>query len=380
MTRSEYDIPQPEDGSTPAGAGSRSHDGPLLDDPRAVETLVRHDEASAEELSALEKDPSTARVLDRLREADRWLFSALEGNDASLGADLAPTTRADEVSAEELYDYGAGPGATELDPERRAVVEAYLADRPEEAAWVQGLSRPVPAPLAFEPLTPNEEHIRALRSIPGPTAPTAASPLRRAPAWLTWAPLAAAALVLAMALGGEGRRNALDGGLPDSPVLRSTQIHTVLFPRGRVLAPVEGATTYASQPLFEVTPVEGATEYRFELRVGVVGAFDEGDVVWSATTTTPIATASALAPGAYAWHAWARVDGLERSLDMLSFTVVEPARSDILRSAAGVAPDARSTREDVRLLHAAGFLTDARHRARTLPPGADRAKYLSEGR
>ncbi|MEM9381144.1 MAG: hypothetical protein AAGB93_14425 [Planctomycetota bacterium] len=359
MTRSEYEAPRPgDDGLRPDA---------LLDDPRTVETLARYDEASADDLAALEKDPRAAHILERLKAADRWLALSLEEADTSPPA----------VTAEDLYSYGGGPGAAPLDADRRAAVDAHLGEHPEEAALVRALDGPIPAPLDYEPSEPTESRIRALRRIPG-IAPRTATGTRPVPAWLAWGPLAAAALILAMVLGGDARRGALGGGLPDSPVLRSAQSEALLFPRSRVLAPVEGATTYASLPLFEVTPVRGATEYGFEVRGGAEGAFEEGEIFWRGTSMVPHATGRALEEGAYSWSAWARVDGLKRSLGTLAFHVVMPRPADILRSAAGVASDAGSTREDVRRLHAAGFLTDARQRARALPPGEDRARYLSE--
>ncbi|MEM1450063.1 MAG: hypothetical protein AAGI22_13185 [Planctomycetota bacterium] len=363
MTRSEYEPPRPGQDGLRSDA--------VLDDPRTVETLARYDEASADELAALEKDPRAAQILERLKEADRWLAASLEG------ADAADETAA--VTPEELYDYGGGPGATALDPERRKAVKAHLLEHPEEAALVRTLDRPIPSPIEFEPTEPRESRIRALRRIPG-VASVPSPGTRPVPTWLAWGPLAAAALILAMFLGGDARQNALGGGLPESPVLRSAQSEALLFPRSRVLAPVEGATTYASRPLFEVTPIDGATEYRFELRGGADGAFEEGVVVWTATAMSPFASSFPLEEGAYSWSAWARVDGLERSLGALTFHVVMPSPGDILRSAAGVESDSGSAREDVRRLHAAGFLTDARHRARALPPGEDRARYLSEDR
>ena len=48
--------------------------------------------------------------------------------------------------------------------------------------------------------------------------------------------------------------------------------------------------------------------------------------------------------------------------------------------ASGADAEPGSTREDVRRLHSAGYLADARFRARDLAPGEDRAAYLAEDR
>ena len=92
------------------------------------------------------------------------------------------------------------------------------------------------------------------------------------------------------------------------------------------------------------------------------------------------ATAPELDPGKYTWTATATVQGIDRVLGSLSFTVV-PARS-VDRALFVRAANTQSVmmptilREDIRRLHASGFLTDARSKARALPPGGERDKYL----
>lgn len=343
-----------------------------LGDPHTVELLARFDEIEPGERATLAADPAASRLLARLEEVDGML-------------EVVRRTPV-EVSADELYDFGGGPGATALTEERRGEIEAYLAEHPGEAAWVDGLSAGVPVPLDFASDT-DATAGPALRALPpldlaGDTSDSDGQPVteahgtvpRRAPAWVVWAPLAAAALVLAMALGGTTRLNALDGGLPESPVLRSARSEGLLFPRGRVLAASVDQPMYAAQPLFEVARVPGASTYRFELRSGTGGAFGEGQAVWNAASTAPFATAPALTAGTYSWSAWAVTNNVERPLGTLDFTVVPGPLSHY----AGVgAESAASTREDVRVLHAAGYLTDARFRARSLPAGPARAKYLA---
>ncbi|MEM9802645.1 MAG: hypothetical protein AAGA20_20130 [Planctomycetota bacterium] len=341
----------------------------MLDDPRAVEMMVRFDETPSDALAELRSDPTAARILDQLDAAERWLRAGLAEADAR-GEELVPP--------DELYRFGRGPGAEPLDDERADEIERYLESHADEAEWVEALSSPVPAPLDVTPLTPDEMRIQRLRRIPG-AGSHQAPPARRLPAWAALAPLAAAALVLVVAFSGSSTESA-QRGLPESPVLRSATSDPLLFPRGQVLAPIDGATTYATRPLFEVLPIDGATRYRFELRAGVDGAFDEGEAVWTSASTEPFASAGPLATGAYAWSAWADVDGVERSLGTRSFSVVKPGASELLRSAAGLASDSHAARADVRRLHEAGYLTDARHRARSLAPGEERSRYLAETR
>jgi len=143
---------------------------------------------------------------------------------------------------------------------------------------------------------------------------------------------------------------------------------------------VDGLETYSSRPLFEVAEVEGAERYRFQLRRTAGGAFDAGDTVWEAESTSRTATADRLQAGAYEWSAWAAVNGVERSLGTLSFAVLAADDAALIRCAAGAQGEPGSTREDVRRLHSAGYLADARFRARDLAPGEDRAAYLAEDR
>ena len=389
-------------------AASRSDILPIREDEAALEAIARFDELEEERLAELVSNPAARQILNRLREVDRWLESAVEANQAG---DTS-------VTADDLYRFGRGRGAEPLSDLRQKEVEAYLDEHPEEARWTAALSDPIPVPLEVsEPVTrrwpvspaPSQEDtaqaitahadttpgtaehtagaarpsIRPVEDLGGartePRVPASLSRSKpRAAAWMRWAPAAAAALVLGMVLGPKGSVLAAEGALPESPILRSASSTPLLFPRGRVLAPVDGLETYAARPLFEVSPVEGADRYRFELRRNDGGAFDQGEVVWAAESSSRNATADRLSAGTFEWSAWATVDGVERSLGSLSFAVLPPEQAWLLESAAGT--DARTASDDVRFLHAAGFLTDARRRARDLAPGEARAAYLAEQR
>ena len=328
------------------------------------EALLRYDEATAEELSELELVPGASAVLAQLRAADAYLSrGALVKREE--GVDSTP-----EIPAEQLYDYGRG----QLAPDSLEAVQAHLARTPREQEWVESLQNsPPPATLTWDEVVDEDTE--------PPTNILRVEEKSSFPGWLAWTPLAAAALILAMAVGGTGRRSVLDGGLPNSPIVRSASADALLFPRGRVIASTPTTRTYASRPLFEVTPVDGASQYGFELRsVSGQNVFSEGEVVWESTSSTYSATAPELDPGKYTWTATATVQGIDRVLGSLSFTVV-PARS-VDRALFVRAANTQSVmmptilREDIRRLHASGFLTDARSKARALPPGGERDKYL----
>ena len=396
---------------------------PIHEDEATLEAIARFDELESHRLDEISSNPAARQILDRLREVDRWLESAVAENNgggvqssrtqnsetqSSEAQNSDAPSSGDTVSADELYRFGRGRGSEPLPEQRQQEVADFLADHPEEARWTERLTDPIPAPLDVSPI-----HRFPPIHLPGPRANSA--PLkrvedlqpqtssghphvppgsslesgagqhqRRAPralaSWVKWVPAAAAALMLAMVLDRSGPTNALDGGLPESPVLRSASSAALLFPRGRVLAPVEGLETYAARPLFEVASVAGAERYRFELRLNTGGAFDEGETVWAAESTSKNATADPLEAGAYEWSAWATVNGVENDLGTLSFVVVPAEDAGLISGASGANTGPSSTREDVRQLHSAGYLSDARHRARDLAPGVARAAYLAEDR
>ena len=380
----------------PAGATGSSATSaalPIHEDEATLEAIARFDELEEDRLTELVSNPSAKKILSRLREVDQWLEAAVAENHGGVA----------KISAEELYRFGKGRGAEPLSELRQMEVEAFLKEHPEEARWTERLSEPIPAPLDVSPIedtapvqlpgssaeTPSIQRVEDLHEPGARRGPRASAhegsragrraPQRLAP-WMKWLPAAAAAVALTMILDRSGPTNAMDGGLPESLVLRSASSAGLLFPRGRVLAPVEGLETYAARPLFEVTAVEGAERYRFELKATTGGAFDEGETVWSAESTSKNATADQLKAGTYEWSAWVTVHGVEKDLGTLSIAVLPPEDAGLLRCASGADSGPSQTREDIRRLHAAGFLSDARSRARGLPPGEARAAYLAEGR
>ncbi len=361
--------PFPPD-SEPERLNEESHSSPASRGgslaPATIETLVRFDEATTSELAAIEEDAQSAAVLRKLRSADAYLESG----------QMMTAPKTSDMPAEQLFAFGQG----ELNAQEADVVREHLEESPQEKQWVDALrASPPPATLTWDAIDDDEGAHETTPVLAGPGSRAASKGL---PGWIAWTPLAAAALILAMAIGGSGPRSVLDGGLPHSPVTRSAAAEGLLFPRGRVIAATPGIPTYASQPLFEVTPVDGATQYHFVLRdVSAQSAFSQGTVVWESRSASHQATAMALSAGSYVWSASAKVHNIERDLGTLSFTVMPAAaveRALVVRAATVQRDKTPSMlRDDIRRLHASGFLTDAREKARSLPAGKDRDEYLA---
>ena len=340
------DLSQPTPGDTPGS-------DPLTDSV-TVETLVRYDELDGAARERLQSDPRARAAIAHLERADRWL-------------EYLAQTSGPAPDAELLYDVGDGPGALPVDEGDRARVAEHLVGAPTERGWVDALRRQPPPPLVLDPLDEIEHDLPIAREdSPAPLRVVGRSASR---AWVVWTPLAAAALILAMALGGGMRPTVLEGGLPRSPIVRGDRAPGPLFPRGRVLA----GGSFAASPRFEMAQPERASAARIELRAlesDGADPFEEGRLLWSQPASE---AAPALVAGRYEWAAFATVDGIEVELGRETFRVVagNPA---LLGAATGGEEEART---DVVMLHAAGFLTDARRRARDLAPGDERRQYLA---
>ena len=181
-----------------------------------------------------------------------------------------------------------------------------------------------------------------------------------------WAPFAAAALVLVMGFTILSRERT--AAWPELPLLRGTSGQTLSFPRGRVLAHEPSSTWsgFTSQAIFELAAVPGASKYWVVVTRHDGSAFATGTQLERIEGSEPVlATSMPLPRGNYTWQAWAVVDGLDKPLGSLDFEVVE--QPELVSVVAGL-----ERLRGVRLLHEAGFLTDARHIARKLPPSAER--------
>jgi hypothetical protein len=338
----------------------------LLDPEQATNedferALVHWDELDAASLRALSGHPIHGRRLDAVQLAETWLEDHLEEH--------APPAVAACPSAGELYDYARGPGAAPLFAERRAQIDRHLIRcRPCEGLALELKSRP-PVPLADLPAAPLDELDRALLQRICPQVPVIS--IEKRPSILRWAPLAAAASLVAFAVLGR------DGGdttqLPIAEPVRGTQAWALTSPAGPLLwVPAAAANEWfdvGCAPRFELVPMEGATEYFVEVYRHGGGALDAGERIADLANVEPVFAAFQLDPGRYTWRAHATVRGLDVDLGARDFQVVENVdlieRTDGLRRA-----------EAIVMLHESGFESDARRLAEGLPQSPERDAYL----
>ncbi len=343
------------------------HEGPLShlqlpdslaelagDDPRATTLLTRWDELPEAKVRELLAHPVLGPRLARLRAAEAWLGRGLRRREVR-EASVPP--------AEDLYSFGGGPaegGSARLLPlDRRRAVERHLDSAPEEAAWVAGLRQRPPSPLLFDA----PAHDFGDEALEEDTLDDGEP--RRRPSLARWAPLAAAALALVVGIEAVRVRHDV-GTLPERPLLRAPVDEPLLHPRGRVLAAPDGAVgLFASAPRYVLRAVPEATAYRVVVRRHAGSAFDAGTVTFTAEATEPAVAGAPLAPGHYEWEGFATRGGLEHSLGTLSFQVIEAP--EVLQRLAR-----ETLRDQVQNLDAAGFETDAWHRAALLGSGSAR--------
>lgn len=341
--------------------------------PDLGERLVHFDEATPAARAELEAHaascPACGRALRRLRQAQAWL----EAQAGPLSA--CP-------SANELFDYGQGPGALALADERRREIDEHVDRCAECKGFVATLAARPPVPLDLA----GDAEDRAA-AVPEPATADAAGGLRPArptprlwhlPVWAT-----AAALLVAFGVWvgfGPGGARASDGlTFPALDVVRTAETARLVFPRGPVAwDPAAAAPLHRLQ--FELRPHEPAERFRVVLRRNDGSAFDAGEVVGEVVGDEPRLDGRALgelAPGHYTWTAWSVVGDLELPLGERDFELVEDELVLGERDAlAAVAEPERSFRW-LHWLVDHGFQTDARHVARSLPPSTERDEFLA---
>jgi len=368
--------------SAPNGPGSsprplRIED--LQDVARAEDALSRWDELDPALLEAIAAHPQHGPRLAMLRRADRWLGKGL-GLETIEGT--CPT-------AEELYDYGRGPGYGPLPSARRAEIERHLVACHECEAHVETLAIPPPVPLDFPSSLPVRNRIptpvRAARPTPSPILEeTVERPRFRA--LPRYAPLAvAAALVLALGIWiGILPSGSATRGFPTAPLLRGSSGGPLYFPRERVLRPgPEVAKLFPALGralVFEVEPQPDATAYSIDVARHGEDAFAvEGEVVAELSGDAPtIRSTIELEPGTYTWTSRVVVRGLARELGARDFAIVlDPELETQLGNLRELDEPARSL-EAVRILHERGYVADARAIARAMPASPDRDAYLGQ--
>jgi len=335
------------------------------DDPAVTELLARWDELPAEGLARLAADPLHGPRLARVREVDEWLAGRLRAT-------------GDCPDSEQLYDYGRGPGYAVLAGSKRKVIEAHLAECAACESFIETLGSSPPLPLSLAPVALPADEAMPSGGDPATVPPRAEPPRLVFPVLrsrrMRWVPLAAAAAVVATTalLWNTADTVGAGTGLPGSPLLRGDAGGPLLFPRGRLLAsgPADERPLFATAPLFELETIAGASLYRVIVRQHEGGAFESGRELLRLESHLPVlGCEELLAPGQYTWNAWAVVDGLDQELGSRDFQIAPD--EELQRSLARL-----SDRDAVIVLHEAGYLSDARHAARRLPPSEERDAYL----
>lgn len=334
--------------------------------------------------------PSCAPRWALLQEAEAWLESAAAAGPGS-GKAACP-------SAELLYDHGAGPGHRPLAAEVRLGIEAHVERCAECRDLLATLASPPPLPLVLDE-SPGDESFGEEAPARTPAArprwrllPRAWRGFRDGSPAVRAIPLAAALLLITYVFVADrpwqSSTSAAGGGealgLPAAPVLRGRAESPLLFPRGPVLASAAAPTGLAHPLHFEVEPSgeaadrEATTAYRFVLTSNDGSAFDEGELVaeLESPTSELVASDLALEPGHYTWEAWRTTRGLELRLGARDFEVVDDAAALAALEAHSEEAEPRRTALRLRDLHEAGYLTDARALALSLPPSEERDAYL----
>jgi hypothetical protein len=403
------------------GSGHAGH----CNRPDLASLLPQVDDLSGQQAHDLEHHARTCAQcgpqLELLRTAQSWLesrpleqlFPRTPGSFGSPSAGECP-------SAEELYDFGRGPGAQPLAGLELRSISVHVAHCGECSAMLRTLASKPPIPLD---LTADEVGSVDGRAIEARRSPRSAmnlmEPMKSAagarPVLVThvvlagngsapslprprrqrrWMQLAAAAAVLALGVLWQvnerrSREETVASGslgptFPAAPVLRGDAASALLFPRDRLLA-VEPDAAHPSgllfEPRFEVTARDGAREYRVRLLRNSDNAFDPGQPLGELRSTQPVLPYEARVLGAldqqfYTWEAWGLVNGLDTFLGRRDFEVVRDAEltAEIARLLQTSEP--QKTTDILALLHERGFLSDARSYALTLPASQARDDYL----
>lgn len=350
--------------------------GDLRDPRSAVEALAHWDELEPAARRTLTADPLQRSRLAMLEAVDGWMqrrVHDLPDEGQALGC----------PAADELYDFGRGPGYVPLTAMRAQAIERHVVSCADCGALAKSLAVPPPLPLVLglgAELEPVIDHPLA-RSEPRRTQPVR-SPAVRVQGWRRWAPLAAAASLLAIASVWLAIPRGTDAGFPVGPLLRGEAGGPLYFPRDRVLRPTATIASVwpalADDIRFEIEPQAEATEYRVDLFAHEGGAFSSTSPVESLMSREPLLAIAAnkLALGHYTWRAWASVRGLDIELGERDFVVVDDAglAGELARLADSAEPE-RSLAA-VRLCADRGFSTDARRIARRLPASAERDLFL----
>ena len=349
--------------------------------PDLGDRIVRFDELTPAERDELVQHAAGCPVCEPrlvvVERTHRWLVAQ--------GQPLGPCPQADE-----LFDFGQGPGAAALSTERRSAIEEHVDRCPECKGFVATLATKPPVPLELGELEAeaSENGARVVADPPSVTGPSPTEPTSPAvsaqpfqPRRAAWA--AAAAVIVAVGLWvGLAPEGPLAGealGYPALEPFRSATTSQLAFPRGRVAFDAD-----REAPLFELAfelmPHAEADGYRIEVHRHGGGAFDAGELVGEIVSSKPLASAAtlgALSAGHYTWSAWARVSELELPLGERDFELAADAElATHWRETNGIDEPQRSFQR-LHWLVEHDFATDARQLVRGLPASPERDEFLA---
>ena len=333
--------------------------------PEFAAALPRWDRLSSAERTKLEGHAAGCAqcgpALRLLREADDWLVAQAPAHPASACPD-----------ADDLYDYGRGPGARPMLAARRAAIEEHLGECIECETLVATLASKPPSPLILdtnellEPAQPVAQRrpTRRLRTLAAAAAVVAAS-------FFVWSEIRAAEPAGLTAV-----------EFPAAELMRGEEPGRLLYPRGNVLPIGDDAQPrFGSGLVFELSSEVRGDSYRILVARHDGGAFSQGTQVFQLSAGTPLlrpspAQLELLTPGDYTWEAWAQIDGLDVQLGRRDFHVT--LDGDLAREldARADLPRLERVTAELALLWNHGFRADARALARTLPESADRDQFL----
>jgi hypothetical protein len=346
---------------------------PDFSQPKTAENaLIAWDELDEQLLQMLAEDPERGRRLRKLQDVDGWLRArAAEAAVKTGGPALLECPE-----AEELYDFGQGPGSTTLSQARQDAIDRHLATCRECESFVETLtSAPVPELVLGLP----EEDVEV--DVPTWTRPTPIHPIKRQGPrrLLVGAGLAAAAAVVAMIA--IQSQSAPSLGLPVQVEVRGSQ--PILYPRGHVLVPsdeLKKVFPALGGPVeYQVDPQQDASGYTLYLSRHDASAFAKTEPVDQIDSKEPAGFITRPLPvDHYTLAASFTVQGLPQPLTAREFDVrTDPAIESKLLEIRSQ-PEPQRTVAAIKILVNDDYWNDARNLARTLPASSERDLFLNQ--